>query len=84
MTFQWPEMLWFLAGVPALVGLYVWLMRRRKKNALRYASLSIVREVMRRHGGVAGIRSTPAHGTAVTLRFPPLPHGTITFVKETS
>lgn len=46
MTFQWPEMLWFLAGVPALVGLYVWLMRRRKKNALRYASLSIVREAM--------------------------------------
>lgn len=46
MTFQWPEMLWFLACVPALVGLYAWLMRQRKKNALRYASLSIVREAM--------------------------------------
>lgn len=46
--------------------------------------LSIVREVMRRHGGVAGIRSTPAHGTAVTLRFPPLPRGTVTFMKDAS
>ncbi len=46
MTFLWPQFLWLLAAVPVLVMLYVWLMRRKKKLALRYASLSIVREAM--------------------------------------
>jgi Ca-activated chloride channel family protein len=46
MTFLWPQFLWFLAAIPLLVMLYVWLMRRKKKLALRYASLSIVREAM--------------------------------------
>ena len=32
--------------MPLLVLLYVWLLRRKKKLALRYASLSIVREAM--------------------------------------
>jgi uncharacterized protein (DUF58 family) len=34
------------AGDPALVLLYVWLLRRRKKTSLRYASLSLVREAL--------------------------------------
>jgi Ca-activated chloride channel homolog len=46
MTFLWPQFLWLAAVLPLLVLLYVWLMRRRKKVALRYASLSIVREAM--------------------------------------
>ena len=46
MTFLWPQFLWLLATIPLLVLLYVWLMRRKKKLALRYASLSIVREAM--------------------------------------
>jgi Ca-activated chloride channel family protein len=46
MTFLWPQFLWLLLAVPLLVLLYVWLMRRKKKLALRYASLSIVREAM--------------------------------------
>jgi len=46
MTFLWPQFLWLLAAIPLLVLLYVWLMRRKKKLALRYASLSIVREAM--------------------------------------
>jgi Ca-activated chloride channel family protein len=46
MTFLWPQFLWLLAAIPLLVMLYVWLMRRKKKLALRYASLSIVREAM--------------------------------------
>jgi Ca-activated chloride channel homolog len=45
-TFQWPEMLWLLASTPVLVALYVWLMSRRKKNAVRYASLSLIKEAM--------------------------------------
>lgn len=46
MTFLWPEFLWLLLVLPLLVLLYVWLLRRKKKMALRYASLSIVREAM--------------------------------------
>jgi Ca-activated chloride channel homolog len=46
MRFLWPEMLLLLAAVPALVLLYLWLLRRRKKAALRYASLSLVKDAM--------------------------------------
>ena len=46
MTFLWPQFLWLLLALPLLVLLYVWLLRRKKKMALRYASLSIVREAI--------------------------------------
>jgi Ca-activated chloride channel family protein len=52
MKFMWPDLLWLLAAVPALVALYLWLLRRRKKAAVRYANLSMVREAI----GAAGIR----------------------------
>ncbi len=43
MTFLWPEMLWLLVLVPAVVFAYfVLLLRRKKKAALRYASLALV------------------------------------------
>ena len=48
MTFLWPQFLWLLLTLPLLVLLYVWLLRRRKALALRYASLSIVKEAMGR------------------------------------
>src|SRR5262245_27681257 len=53
MTFQWPEMLWLLAALPLLVALYFWVLRRKKKYALRYASLDIVKEAM---GAGIGLR----------------------------
>ena len=43
MTFLWPEMLWLLLAAPLLVAFYFWLLQRRKKNAIRYASLSLVK-----------------------------------------
>ena len=43
MTFIWSEMLWLLLIVPALVALYLWLMTRKKKAALRYANLPLVK-----------------------------------------
>ena len=46
MSFLWPQFLWLLAVLPLLFLLYLWLLRRKKKLALRYASLSIVREAM--------------------------------------
>ena len=45
-TFMWPQFLWLLLAVPVLVAVYVWLLKRKKKLALRYASLSIVKEAM--------------------------------------
>jgi Ca-activated chloride channel family protein len=46
MTFLWPQFLWLLLALPLLVAVYIWLLRRKKKLTLRYASLSIVREAM--------------------------------------
>ena len=46
MSFQWPEFLWLAAALPLLVALYVQLLRRRKKFALRFSSLVLVREAM--------------------------------------
>jgi len=46
MTFMWPDMLWLLAAVPALIATYLFLLRRKKKSALRYANLSLVKEAM--------------------------------------
>ncbi len=46
MTFMWPQFLWLLAVVPVLVLVYVWLLRRKKKLVLRYASVAIVKQAM--------------------------------------
>jgi len=46
MKFLWPEALWLLLAIPLLVALYVVLLRRKKKSAVRYASLSLVREAL--------------------------------------
>jgi Ca-activated chloride channel family protein len=46
MTFLWPEMLWLMLVLPMLLAGYVLVLRRKKKLALRYASLAIVRDAM--------------------------------------
>jgi Ca-activated chloride channel homolog len=46
MKFLWPGLLWLLLAVPLVVAAYVIALRRRKKAALRYASLDIVREAV--------------------------------------
>jgi Ca-activated chloride channel family protein len=53
MTFLWPTMLWLLLAVPALIGLYLLMLRRKKKSAVRYASLAMVKDAM---GVGAGFR----------------------------
>ena len=50
--FLWPQLLWLLLLLPLLVLLYLWLLRRKKKLAVRYASLAIVKEA----GGRVGWR----------------------------
>jgi Ca-activated chloride channel family protein len=43
MFFLWPEYLWLMLALPLLPALYVWLLRRRRKAAVRYSSLGVVR-----------------------------------------
>src|SRR5512133_3077517 len=52
MSFLWPVMLWALLVVPAYVIVYVLVQRRRQKYALRYASLSLVKEAVGRGPGI--------------------------------
>jgi Ca-activated chloride channel family protein len=44
-------MLWLLALVPILAGLYVWILRRRKRAVVRYANLALVKAAMGRSQG---------------------------------
>jgi Ca-activated chloride channel family protein len=46
MTFLWPEMLWMSLALPLLVLAYLWVLLRKKKLAVKYANLSMVREAM--------------------------------------
>lgn len=46
MKFLWPELLWLLLIVPALVAAYFYLLRRKRQAALRYASLSMVKDAL--------------------------------------
>ncbi|HRO60681.1 MAG TPA: VWA domain-containing protein [Burkholderiaceae bacterium] len=48
MSFVWPQLLALLLLLPVLVLAYLWLLRRRKKHAVRYAGLELVREAMGR------------------------------------
>ena len=50
-SFLWPQLLWLLVLLPMLVLLYVILQRRRKRLAVRYASLTIVKQALGRGPG---------------------------------
>ncbi len=46
MTFLWPQMLWLLLLLPAAAAAYLWLLRRKRKAALRYASLAVMKDAI--------------------------------------
>ncbi|MCC6211003.1 MAG: VWA domain-containing protein [Burkholderiales bacterium] len=46
MNFLWPEGLWLLALLPLLLAAYAWLLRRKRKAAVRYANLGMIKEAM--------------------------------------
>jgi Ca-activated chloride channel family protein len=46
MTFQAPGMLWLLLVLPLAVLAYIFLLRRQKRSALRFASLGLVKEAL--------------------------------------
>ena len=55
MSLLWPGFLYLLLLIPATIGIYIWILRRRRRFAVRYSSLSLVREAaaqqswLRRH-----------------------------------
>ncbi|MBB2917048.1 vWA domain-containing protein [Cupriavidus alkaliphilus] len=46
MQFLWPQMLWLLLALPVLAAAYLYLLARRKKAALLYASLALPRAAL--------------------------------------
>lgn len=46
MTFIWMDMLWLLLLVPLMVAGYLYMLKRRKKAAVRYANLPMVKQAM--------------------------------------
>jgi Ca-activated chloride channel homolog len=46
MTFLWPSLLWFLLALPASVALYFLVLKQKKKSAVRYASLDLIKEAI--------------------------------------
>jgi Ca-activated chloride channel homolog len=46
MNFLWQEALWLLLLLPLLVWAYFWLLKRRKKTAVSWSSLAVVKEAM--------------------------------------
>lgn len=51
MTFIWMPMLWLLLLVPLLVGLYLLMLRRRKRMAVRHSNLALIRQAIGRGAG---------------------------------
>jgi Ca-activated chloride channel family protein len=95
MTFLWPTALWLLAALPVLVGMYMWALRRRKKLALQYSSLSLVREAVssgqsfRRHvppalflAAIAGMLLAGARPAAIVTL--PSQHETVILAMDVS
>ncbi|HNB54621.1 MAG TPA: VWA domain-containing protein, partial [Anaerolineales bacterium] len=52
MELQWPGFLILLAGIPVIVAAYIWALRRRKRFAVRYSSLSLLRDVVPRQSWI--------------------------------
>ncbi len=48
----WPLALWLLLLIPILIGLYIWVLRRRKRYAVRFSSLNLVRAALPRRSSL--------------------------------
>jgi Ca-activated chloride channel family protein len=48
MDWLWPELLFLLGLIPLLIAAYIWVLRRRRRFAVRYSSLALVREALPR------------------------------------
>ncbi len=46
MDFLWPGFLFLLGLIPILVAVYIWVIRRQRRFAVRFSSLALVREAL--------------------------------------
>jgi Ca-activated chloride channel family protein len=46
MGFLWPGFLLLLGLIPLILAVYIWILRRRRRFAVRYSSLALVREAL--------------------------------------
>ena len=49
MRFLWPWLLLLVLLVPLSVAVYAWILRRKRKFAVRYSSLELIREALPKH-----------------------------------
>jgi Ca-activated chloride channel family protein len=56
MTFQWPALLWLLLLIPLLAGVYLLILRRRRKNAVRFGNMALLKQAA---GAVTWRRHVP-------------------------
>ena len=52
MSFLWPNMLWLLSALPVLIAAYVLSLKRRRRFALRYASLNLIKDAVGKGPGM--------------------------------
>lgn len=51
MTFLWPWFLPLLLLIPLVAAAYLWVLRRRRRYAVRYSSISLIREALPKRPG---------------------------------
>jgi Ca-activated chloride channel family protein len=89
MKFLWPHSLYLLVMIPLIIAAYIWILRRRRKYAVRFSSLALVREVippgakLRRHLpfglfmlGLAGLTFALGRPTAKVV----VPYGNVSVI----
>jgi Ca-activated chloride channel family protein len=52
MTFRWPQVLYLLGLLPAVVVFYIWILRRRSRVRARYSSAALLKEALPRYSRV--------------------------------
>ncbi len=51
MNLLWPWFLWLLLLIPLAIIIYIWILRRRRRFAVRYSSLSLIRQALPKRAG---------------------------------
>lgn len=95
MSFIWPLALLGLLAIPLLLGLYIWMQRRRSRYAVRFASVGLVRQAVGKGPGIkrhipAAVYLLALTGMIVALARPQAPvnvprnTGTVMLVMDVS
>lgn len=72
MSFTWPLALLLGVTIPAVLGVYLWSLRRRKRRAVTYSSLALLRlAVPPAPAGAATYRSACCSGAWPSSPLPP-------------